>query len=59
MCEGGAGGREVGRVLGLVEWRFWVRAVLFGDDVVDGLFHCLVLIFYWPRMQIIRVCVVI
>lgn len=39
MAEGGAGGRYVGRVLGLIEWGFGFWMILFGNDVVDGFFH--------------------
>jgi len=39
VAEGGAGGLDVGGEFGLVEGFFGGRVVLFGDDVVDGLFH--------------------
>ncbi len=39
VAEGGAGRFDIGRELGLVEGFFGRRVVLFGDYVVDGLFH--------------------
>ena len=39
IAEGGAGGFDVVRELGLVEWFFGGRVVFFGYDVIDGLFH--------------------
>jgi hypothetical protein len=39
MAEGGAGGRNVRRVLGPVDWWFRFLIVFLGDDVVDRFFH--------------------
>ena len=39
MAEGGASGREVGRILGAVEGWFGVRVVLLGNYVVYRLLH--------------------
>jgi hypothetical protein len=49
MAEGGAGGFDVGREFGLVEWLFEGRCVLFGNDVVDGLFHLLLFFIYTSK----------
>jgi hypothetical protein len=41
MTEGGAGGFDIGWEFRFIEWFFRGRVVLFGHDVIDGLFHLL------------------
>jgi hypothetical protein len=56
VAEGGAGGLDAWRILGLVEWLFGGRDVLFGDDVVDRLCHLFLNAtdFIWTTQQAMR-----
>ena len=53
VAEGGAGRLDVGREFGLVEGFLRGRIVLFGDYVVDGLFHLWLFFIYTSKMQLL------
>jgi hypothetical protein len=53
VAEGRAGGFDVGREFGSIEWLLGRRGIFFGNNVVDGLFHLLLFFICWKKIQLI------